>query len=299
MSTTSVKQLLTKYVTRDENDYVQDVARLLCLFLCHTVFFPIGTTVKWVHLQRVEELDKMMDYDWTGEIIKELMTSIRKYHREPRKATGCVMALLYWLCEHTTLTKAIHPDHPSGIVKWNLLALVAKVKKTCLKDLKRKQVVTVLEDEPGMDPSEVPVGYVNIQDDKEVDESSEQPPSHNDYASKGDVHRVDEAMAAPFDNNISADVGHPVSTAHGFKSPEECELSGIKLNDEYGSFLEHDGGPSIFDNGWKLRELQEKISNMEEDVKVRNEMHAMEMKKKDDLIASMNETILELLAEND
>ncbi|KAH7846886.1 hypothetical protein Vadar_019330 [Vaccinium darrowii] len=63
MTTTSVKQLLIEYVLKDEFEYVEDVARLLCLFLSHTFFFPTGTTVKWVHLERVENLDKTMDYD--------------------------------------------------------------------------------------------------------------------------------------------------------------------------------------------------------------------------------------------
>lgn len=93
-TTTSVKQLLEQYVKSDEQDYVEDVARLLCLFLCHTFLFPTGTTVKWVHLQRVEELDRMGQYDWTGAIVKDLMTSVRKHHREPRKVTGCVVSLL-------------------------------------------------------------------------------------------------------------------------------------------------------------------------------------------------------------
>ncbi|KAH7858983.1 hypothetical protein Vadar_030128 [Vaccinium darrowii] len=40
MTTTSVKQLLIGYVLKDELEYVEDVARLLCLFLFHTFFFP-------------------------------------------------------------------------------------------------------------------------------------------------------------------------------------------------------------------------------------------------------------------
>ncbi|KAH7844185.1 hypothetical protein Vadar_025253 [Vaccinium darrowii] len=142
LTSTSLKRLLKKYLGSDEKDDIEDVARLLCLYLCHTFLFPTGTTVKWVYLKRVEDLDRLRGYDWNGAIINKLMSSIRKHHHEPRKVTGCVMALLYWLCEHTNLSKADHPEHPLGIVKWNIPLVVSKFKEIRLKDLKPSQVVS-------------------------------------------------------------------------------------------------------------------------------------------------------------
>ncbi|KAH7866694.1 hypothetical protein Vadar_023676 [Vaccinium darrowii] len=124
----------------DDTDDVEDVVKLLCLYILHTFFFPMGINVKWVLFECVDDLERMRRYDWNGAIIKELMTSIKKYHKEPRKVSGCVMSLLYWLCEHTTLAQPLHPEHTLGIVRWSIPKLVNKFKKVWIKDLKQKQV---------------------------------------------------------------------------------------------------------------------------------------------------------------
>ncbi|KAH7840863.1 hypothetical protein Vadar_022614 [Vaccinium darrowii] len=141
LTTTSVRQLLLQYVKGDETDDVEDVARLLCLYLLHTFFFPMGINVKWVLCERVDDLKRMRRYEWNGTIIKELMSSIKKYHNESRKVSGCVMSLLYWLCEHTNLANPLHPEHPLGIVRWSIPQLVNKFKKVWIRDLKRSLVV--------------------------------------------------------------------------------------------------------------------------------------------------------------
>ncbi|KAH7862667.1 hypothetical protein Vadar_007838 [Vaccinium darrowii] len=94
LTTTSLKQLLSQYVKGDGKDDVEDVARLLCPYLLHTFFFPTGINVQWVLFECVDDLERMQRYDWNGAIIKELMSSIKKYHKEPRKVSGCVMLLL-------------------------------------------------------------------------------------------------------------------------------------------------------------------------------------------------------------
>jgi len=67
------------------------------------------------------------------------------------------MALLYWLCEHTNLSKADHPEHPLGIVKWNIPLVVSRFKEIRLKDLKPSQVVSRQANVARTADDEVPV----------------------------------------------------------------------------------------------------------------------------------------------
>ncbi|KAH7857113.1 hypothetical protein Vadar_009125 [Vaccinium darrowii] len=196
LTSTSLKQHLRKYVASDEKDDIEDVARLLYVYLCHTFFFPTATTVKWVYLNHVEDLDRLRGYDWNGAIINELMSSITKHLHEPAKVKGCVMALLYWLCEHTNLSEALDPEHPLGIVKWNISKVVSNFKKTRLKDLKAGQVVSRQANIAGTANDEVPVEYMYIVQDSVS--SGDVPASNqgNDACSEAGLH-CDEALPSP------------------------------------------------------------------------------------------------------
>lgn len=90
----SLKTLLSKYAKGKKIDDIQDVARLLCLHLCHALFFSSATSVKWSSLEKVEDFEKMKLFDWNRAILDALMSSIKKNHQHPRKVKCCVTVLM-------------------------------------------------------------------------------------------------------------------------------------------------------------------------------------------------------------
>ncbi|GMP98232.1 hypothetical protein CsSME_00046200 [Camellia sinensis var. sinensis] len=81
---------------RTERDE-EDVAKLLCLYICATVR-------------------------------STLINSLNDFHIRPEKVTGCVVALLFMICKHTNL---IEPERQAAIArfcKWNVGLLICKIK---------------------------------------------------------------------------------------------------------------------------------------------------------------------------
>ncbi|KAL7174730.1 hypothetical protein ACSBR2_033882 [Camellia fascicularis] len=76
---------------RDE----EDVAKLLCLYICGKLFFATtGESIGWSLIRMIDRLDKLQNYDWTATIRNTLVNSLNDFHIRPEKVTGCVVALL-------------------------------------------------------------------------------------------------------------------------------------------------------------------------------------------------------------
>ncbi|GMP74099.1 hypothetical protein CsSME_00031623 [Camellia sinensis var. sinensis] len=85
----------------------EDTAKLLCLYACVKLFFSTsGESVSWTFVRYMDNLDAMKLYDWVGWVRSTLMCSVRDFHWTPHKVTGCVIALPYWLYEHTSIVEA-------------------------------------------------------------------------------------------------------------------------------------------------------------------------------------------------
>ncbi|KAG5565787.1 hypothetical protein RHGRI_001644 [Rhododendron griersonianum] len=142
LSSSSLKELVKEYALRNNKAGREDFVRLLCAYLLHSLFFPAGTTVNWVYLERVEDLVRLRNYDWCAAIVDQLMMSIRQHHDNPRRVSRCVVVLLYWLCEHTNLVKPLHPEESLGIIKWRTMDLGKAFGEIALNELESNQVVT-------------------------------------------------------------------------------------------------------------------------------------------------------------
>ena len=65
------------------------------MILCVTIFFlTSGINISWSHVALLEDFDEVKTYDWAESIREKLMSSIHKYHRQPKDVKGCVVALL-------------------------------------------------------------------------------------------------------------------------------------------------------------------------------------------------------------
>ncbi|GMP62988.1 hypothetical protein CsSME_00024865 [Camellia sinensis var. sinensis] len=119
--------------SRPTSDFVQrrcgDVTRITTKLVRDLlVDASEGENVSWNFIRYVDNLDAMKLYDWTGAVHSMLMSSIRDFHRTPHKVTGCVIALLYWLCEHTSVVKANSAHMFPRFLKWNVNELLASVR---------------------------------------------------------------------------------------------------------------------------------------------------------------------------
>ncbi|KAG5560023.1 hypothetical protein RHGRI_003340 [Rhododendron griersonianum] len=130
LTATGIKAILYKALKGNGKEDVEDVVRLLCMYLCCTLFFSKpGTKIGWVYLHYMHDLKSMKDYDWCEAIRYTLMNSIEKYQLQPEKASGCVITLLYWLCEHTTILGAENGEVYPRLLKWNILELQSKIRE--------------------------------------------------------------------------------------------------------------------------------------------------------------------------
>lgn len=102
----NLKEMLKDLSKSQKKDQivVEDVARLLCLYVIVVVFLATrGPTLSWGIVHSVEDLDGMNDIDWVEEMHSNLMKSISKSHKDPSKVTtGCT----------SVLPVSLLPNHP-------------------------------------------------------------------------------------------------------------------------------------------------------------------------------------------
>ncbi|GMP47006.1 hypothetical protein CsSME_00014950 [Camellia sinensis var. sinensis] len=56
------------------------------------------------------------------------MGFVREFCQKSKKVTGCVVALLYWLCEHTNIVTTAKPIMFLQFLKWNVSTLLARTR---------------------------------------------------------------------------------------------------------------------------------------------------------------------------
>ncbi|XP_058220350.1 uncharacterized protein LOC131330688 [Rhododendron vialii] len=100
----------------------KDLVRVLCLLLIETLFFPnTQTRVSWAYLDFIEPLENNTLYNWSSFITEEVIHELNlRGSSNPTKVGGCVMGLMYWLCEHVRLINQGDPHNIPRFIKWRL-----------------------------------------------------------------------------------------------------------------------------------------------------------------------------------
>ncbi|KAG5560030.1 hypothetical protein RHGRI_003346 [Rhododendron griersonianum] len=129
LSAPFMKQKIKELISSEKEQDVEDVVRLLCLYLCVTLFFSNqGTTVNWSYIQHMEDLERVKEYDWAEAIRKYLLMSVHNNHKDLRGLRGSTVLLLYWLCEHTKLVEVKNQNAVPRVVKWKISDLRKSLK---------------------------------------------------------------------------------------------------------------------------------------------------------------------------
>ncbi|XP_028070645.1 uncharacterized protein LOC114273079 [Camellia sinensis] len=138
-----LKNALVKAMKGKQPTGFKDVAIIVTLYLCLTLFFATsGNSIGWVFIKYVEPLESMKQYDWPEAITSTLIDSIMALHKTLEKVMGCVIALLYWLCEHATIIDSEDSnttDFPR-CAKWILQTLTKQLQKTPVHSLAPRQI---------------------------------------------------------------------------------------------------------------------------------------------------------------
>ncbi|GMP33196.1 hypothetical protein CsSME_00006624 [Camellia sinensis var. sinensis] len=110
ISSNLVKTLFLDTVRGTSAKDVEDAVKLLTLHVVVKLFFSAsGESVSWMFIRIIDKLESMKLYNWTGAIWSTLPGLVKEFCRTHEKVTGCVVILLYFLCEHTTLVEANNP----------------------------------------------------------------------------------------------------------------------------------------------------------------------------------------------
>ncbi|KAL7171491.1 hypothetical protein ACSBR2_036196 [Camellia fascicularis] len=129
ISSKVIKDLLGEAISgRTERDE-EDVAKLLCLYVCAKLFFATtGKYIGWAFVRVIDKLDTLQHYDWSATIRNTLIGSLNEMHNRPEKVTGCVIALLFLICEHSNIVAPERPDVTPRFCRWNIAAVIGKLR---------------------------------------------------------------------------------------------------------------------------------------------------------------------------
>ncbi|CAL5433957.1 unnamed protein product [Camellia sinensis] len=133
LSAAKIREILREALKGTKKHDDEEVARLVCMYACVKLFFStFGETIGWVFYSYMDPLDKMIEYNWAESIRATLMGSLGQNCGKSGQVTGCVMLLMYWLCEHTTILQPRNPNAIPRCVKWDLTALHSNMKSITL-----------------------------------------------------------------------------------------------------------------------------------------------------------------------
>ncbi|KAH7842769.1 hypothetical protein Vadar_009005 [Vaccinium darrowii] len=129
LSTTTIEKKIRDLKNSEEQQDIDDVARLLCLYLCVMLLFSNkATSVNWLYVHYMEDLEKVKEYDWAATVLKYLLNSIQRNHRDIKQLKGSSILLLYFLCEHTKLVEVKGEDAVPRLLKWKISDLWKSLK---------------------------------------------------------------------------------------------------------------------------------------------------------------------------
>ncbi|KAG5562394.1 hypothetical protein RHGRI_005208 [Rhododendron griersonianum] len=172
--------------------------------------------ISWSFVQLMEDLPAMSNYNWSQAILDNLRKSVEAYPTKPKNVAGCVMLLLYWLCEKTNIIEQeTKCSTVPRILKWNL----PKLKKK-------------LEGIESLD------NFTNVQCDED----------HGSTGKDDEDHGISEHDDSPeHDSEIQHESTEKRSEDHGSEEKEEQQCDedhgSTGKDDEDHGISEHDDSP--------------------------------------------------------
>ncbi|KAL7219516.1 hypothetical protein ACSBR2_012552 [Camellia fascicularis] len=83
-------------------------------------------------MKYLENIDEMKSYDWCGAAKQHLTRSIARNINQIDRVCGCVIILLYWICEHAKIIKPNDKNPIPRFARWNITHLAEQLAKSSL-----------------------------------------------------------------------------------------------------------------------------------------------------------------------
>ncbi|THG04327.1 hypothetical protein TEA_011039 [Camellia sinensis var. sinensis] len=119
-----IKDLLMEAICGRTECDEEDVAKLLCLYICAKLFFATtGEHIRWAFVRVIDKLETLRLYDWTAIIRNTLISSLTETYDRPERVIGCVISLL-----HSIIVQPEHCNVTLRFCKWNIGTLIGGLK---------------------------------------------------------------------------------------------------------------------------------------------------------------------------
>ncbi|CAL5440261.1 unnamed protein product [Camellia sinensis] len=278
---------------------VEDVARIMCLFVVATLLLPTtGLTVGWAFVALVKDLEMMNSYAWSTAIASTLTTSIHSSLRSSENVTGCVLLLLVILVmrayyPHSTSRKKFVSKAPSmGLINIEEKAneeVIANTKARRgvnhneLKPISREEMALICNDDEE-DALEIEENLETEEDALDMEENLETKEDALDMEENLETEEDEDHVAEALgDDQPLKDFINLQKENRRLKSENMALVEELKKMREIMQKIEDDQEA-------KTKETMEKMSNTEKEMeKLRKEIEVLE---------SENKQLVEQIEEN-
>ncbi|KAG5551868.1 hypothetical protein RHGRI_010092 [Rhododendron griersonianum] len=201
MLVSRMKIFLRKAFTERSIESAQDVARVLMMLVLATIFVPLSQPkLIWAYCPFIEDLNISTTYAWSTFITEHLVKELDTKHTNPTTVGGCVLGLLYWLCEHTSIMNMQQSkENCPRFMKWDMCDLPEAFARTPLESLNPEMVKDV-ELEPNNEKEKKLLHLLEqIEDESDVKDDDTQECSLDQDGSKSE--KDEEVKETNNDNN--------------------------------------------------------------------------------------------------
>lgn len=89
ISSKLIKDLLLVAMRGEMESAEEDVAKLVCLYICAKLFFAVTCeSIGWAFVRVIDKLNTLRSYDWTATIRNTLIGSLNEMHSKTEKVTA-------------------------------------------------------------------------------------------------------------------------------------------------------------------------------------------------------------------
>ncbi|KAG5520880.1 hypothetical protein RHGRI_033446 [Rhododendron griersonianum] len=205
MLVSRMKIFLKKAFTEDSSENAQDIARVLMMLVLATIFVPLSQPkLSWAYCPLIEDHNTSTTYAWSTFITKHLVKELDTKRTNPTTVGGCVLGLLYWLCEHTSIMNMRQSkDNCPRFMKWDMNDLPEALARTLLESL-NPEMVKDAELEPNNEKEKKLLHFLKqIENESDVKDDDTQECSLDHDGSKSEKDEGVEATNNDTNNLIS------------------------------------------------------------------------------------------------
>ncbi|CAL2238323.1 unnamed protein product [Prunus armeniaca] len=233
---TSIDKCLNLALEDETEEGAIDVTRLIILQLFMTnLFCNSGCTLAWTYTTTIDTLEEMRKYNWARGVLDYMyfgLEQAKKNKKDKKKqpsVSGCLILILYWLCQRSNLlTPILGREQMTPVaVKWSLQELSVKLHHLKNNQIKIKSTKAQEPDDDSEEENEENDDDYEEENEEEADAAEEVNEEHDDDAAEEVSEDKDDAA-------------EEVNEEHGDAAEEENEEEeDAEVNGDHDDAAEH------------------------------------------------------------